>query len=472
MLLTPAFGRVADTLTGTSVRPGNTVSLLPAGKESYAKRWELIESAERSLHMVSFSFMRDDTTRRLRDVVRDKVAAGVEVKMIVDDAALYTTFSRRILRSMADSGAEVLTYNSPWRYATVRWASGHPLRQVVRNAKAAIKRRYHEKFLVVDGTEAVLGGMNWGTKYALGGTDDRWWRDTDVHLTGPVVADVQQRFVQDLFVFRALRDRRWARPIVGLEPETFLVDARAEAAAFLATDGRSYFPALQPTGDADIRYVGHKPWDEEWLPLTNAMLQLIRGAERTIYWGCHGVRPPRIFAESLAEAVERGVEVHLITNSRRSSRSLMGHGLLGWMYWECRNHFRWLIERGVHVHEWQKPGAFHSKNLVVDDEVAAVGSYNVANGSAFHHTESAVFVYGGAFPHEVRQQFEADLADCREVALESARRPLRWVDPMRRPLHERNLLVEPSLLPAAVARDLEAGTITWKYADPPPSRSR
>ena len=189
-----------------------------------------------------------------------------------------------------------------------------------------------------------------------------------------------------------------ARPIVGLDSEAFLVEARAEAAAFLATDGRRYFPALPPTGDVDIRYVGHKPWDEERLPLTNAMLQLIRGAQRTIYWGCHGVRPPRIFAESLAEAVERGVEVHLITNSRRSSRSLMAHGLLGWMYWECRNHFRWLIERGIHVHEWQKPGAFHSKNLVVDDEVAAVGSYNVANGSAFHHTESAVFVYGGALP--------------------------------------------------------------------------
>ena len=39
---------------------------------------------------------------------------------------------------------------------------------------------------------------------------------------------------------------------------------------------------------------------------------------------------------------------------------------------------------------------------------------------------------------------------------------------MRRPLHERNLLVEPSLLPPAVARDLGAGDITWKYADPPP----
>ena len=80
----------------------------------------------------------------------------------------------------------------------------------------------------------------------------------------------------------------------------------------------------------------------------------------------------------------------------------MGRGLLGGMYWECSNYFRWLVERGIHVHEWQLPGAFHSKNLVVDDTVAAVGSYNLANGSTFHHTESAVIVPGGPFPHEVR----------------------------------------------------------------------
>lgn len=469
MLLTPGFVEAADRLTGTRARSGNSIVLLPSGVSSYAKRWELIEAAKRSLHMVSFSFMRDDTTRRLRDVVREKLAAGVEVKLVVDDAALYTTFSRGILRSMADAGAEVLTYNSPWRYVAVRWSRGHPIRQIVRGAKVAIKRRYHEKFLVVDGTEAVLGGQNWGTKYALGGTDDRWWRDSDSYVTGPVVADIQRRFLQDLFVFRALRDHRWARPLVGLDPEPFLVEARRKAQEFLETEGRRYFPPLRPTGDAEIRYVGHKPWDENDLPLTNAALQLIRGARRTIYWGCHGVRPPRIFAESLADAADRGVEVHLITNSRSSSRSLMVHGLLGWMYWECSNHFRWLVERGIHVYEWQKPGAFHSKNLVVDGEVAAVGSYNVANGSAFHHTESAVFVHGGTFPGEVRRQFDIDLQDCREVTLEATKRPWRIVDPMRRPLHERNLLVEPSLLPAAVARDLAAGRVTWKYANPLPS---
>ena len=80
-----------------------------------------------------------------------------------------------------------------------------------------------------------------------------------------------------------------------------------------------------------------------------------------------------------------------------------------------------------------------------------------------------MFVHGGDFPHEVRRQFEVDLGDCREVTLDTTRRPWRWFDPMRRPLHERNLLVEPSLLPEAVVRDLAAGKVTWKYADAPPS---
>ena len=100
-LLDDAFTTETDRLTGTSIRAGNTVELLPKGVASYAKRWELIEGAERTLHMVSFSFMRDDTTRRLRELVKAKVRDGVEVKMIVDDAALYTTWSRAILSSMS-----------------------------------------------------------------------------------------------------------------------------------------------------------------------------------------------------------------------------------------------------------------------------------------------------------------------------------------------------------------------------------
>lgn len=454
-----------DCLTRTVVREGNSVTLLSSGQESYALRWDLIERAEKTLHMVSFSFMRDETTQRLAEVVASKVSEGVEVKMIVDDASLFTTFSRHILRKMETAGAEIFTYENPFHYARLSQIRGHPIRRMIRNAKVGIKRRFHEKYLIVDGRESVLGGMNWGTKYALGGTDDKWWRDTDVYLTGPVVADIEHRFLLDVFAYRAMSEawRRWRDG--SFDPVAHFEAAKANAKQYMIDHASTYFPELHATGDYRIRYVGHKPWDEQDVPLTNAALALIRSAKRSIYWGCHGVRPPRMLAETLADAVERGVAVHLITNSKHSSRSLMGRGLLGWMYWECSNHFRWLTEHGIHVYEWQKPGAFHSKNMVVDDEIAVVGSYNVANGSTFHHTESAVIVQGGDFPKQVRKQFDIDLASCKEVLLAQTKRPLRVADPFRRALHERNLLIDRSLWPPGVAADIDAGHIRWKYQE-------
>jgi cardiolipin synthase len=461
-LLDPPLEQEADRLTGTVVRDGNGITLMPSGVESYAKRWELIEGAKTSLHMVSFSFMRDDTTRRLAGTAADKVRQGVEVKMIVDDGALYTTFSRGILKDMAKAGVEVLTYNSPLHYLGFG--------RMVRKGKIAVKRRFHEKYLVVDGEQSVLGGMNWGTKYALGGTDPKWWRDTDVHLTGPVVADVQRRFLTDVFVYRAQAEAWKRRREKGFDPVVFLEDAHKQADAFMDEHASTYFPHLPTTGTNRIRYVGHKPWDEQAVPLTNATLHLSRSARHSIYWGCHGVRPPRVMAENLAEAAARGVDVHLITNSKKSSRSLMGHGLMGWMWWECSHYFRWLVQHGIHVHEWQLPGAFHSKNMVVDDTIAAVGSYNAANGSCFHHTESAVIVMGGDFPAAVRRQFEVDLQNTREVTLDHTKKPLvplGFFDPWRRPLHERNLLIDRSVWPAQVAADIDAGKIVYKYSDPP-----
>jgi phosphatidylserine/phosphatidylglycerophosphate/cardiolipin synthase-like enzyme len=129
------------------------------------------------------------------------------------------------------------------------------------------------------------------------------------------------------------------------------------------------------------------------------------------------------------------------------------------LYRECANHFHWLIEHGVRVFEWQKPGAFHSKNLVIDDVVAAIGSYNVANGSTFHHTESTLIVYGGDMPASVRQQFEIDFKDCREVQLSETKVPSRKHDPFLRVLDHRNLLIDRSLLTDGVRQDLDAGRV-------------
>jgi phosphatidylserine/phosphatidylglycerophosphate/cardiolipin synthase-like enzyme len=318
------------------------------------------------------------------------------------------------------------------------------------------KRRFHEKYLVVDGREAILGGINWGNKYAFGGIKPKAWRDTDVYLSGPVVADIQNAFVQYFFFYRAMDQEYEQRKDKGFSCEAVYRLAEEAEQRFRRENAAELFPPLLQTGSERIRYIAHKPYDRQRLPLTDAGLMLLRSARRYIYWGCHGIRPPRVIAETLVDAVQRGVEVRLITNSRRSAHTLMFFGLLGWMYWESHNHYRYLLENGVRIFEWQKPGAFHSKNMVIDDTAASIGSYNIARGSAFHHTESNVIVYGGGFPAQVRRQFEIDFQDCRELSAQEVRAPWSWADPYRCTLNDRNFVIDPELLPAEVRRDLNA----------------
>jgi phosphatidylserine/phosphatidylglycerophosphate/cardiolipin synthase-like enzyme len=454
-LLEPQFQAETDRLTGTVFREGNSVTFLPSGSQSYAKRWELIEGARHSLDLVTFSIINDGTSQRLRDLLTKKVKEGVAVRMVVDDLAVYSAMSAGILGEMSKAGIAVIRYHKVFRDWLPDLGKGSPFSQLVQSFRYKIKRRFHEKFTLVDGRELILGGINWGDKYAFGGIRPDAWRDTDIYLSGPAVADVQRQFIRSFFLYDAMEREYDARRQPGFNREAFYENARSQAESVIETN----VSELSPTGSERVRYVPHKPYDEEALRMTNACLQMFQKAQRYIYWGCHAIRPPRIIAESLAEAAQRGVEVRLITNSKESSRGLLAHGFFGFLYRECANHFRWLIEHGIRVFEWQKPGAFHSKNLVIDDVVAAIGSYNVANGSTFHHTESSLIVYGGELPGIVRQQFEIDFKDCREVQLAETKVPSRKHDPFLRVLDHRNLLIDRSLLTDAVRQDLDAGRV-------------
>lgn len=443
-----------DQLTGTRVRAGNSVRLMESGVESYEKRWELLEQAEHSIHIVTFSLMRDKVSRRLRDVLKRKLAQGVDVRLILDDLVLYTTFSMGIVEEMEDAGVEVVRYNKLFEWLMPVWGTGRPIHQFVRAVKFKQKRRFHEKYIIVDGRDLVLGGMNWGGKYAFGGIEPKAWRDTDVHVTGPVVADVQRQFIYDFFLYSAMnRDPRRRAP--GVTKIAHVLEAIENVSELVQRDGAHLFPPTPTTGTSPIRYLPHKPYDENRLRITDALLLMFNRAEKSILWGCHGIRPPRVVAETLAAAVARGVDVRLITNNRKAARTLVGFGLLGWMHWESSNHYKWLLEHGVRVFEWQKPGAFHSKALVVDGTIASVGSYNIARGSTFHHTESNVVVYDERFAHELTQQFDEDFDACKELQLSDAKTP--YFDPFKRLVHERNRFVDRSVRTAAVHQDLEAG---------------
>lgn len=452
-----AFTAEMDRLTGSVERQGNSCLFLPSGVQSYRERWRLLAEARDQVHTVAFSVMNDGTAERMASEMARLSRSGRQVRMIIDDGVHWSTLCGKIIQTIQTAGGEVTLYHKVFRGLLPDLAKSSPFHQFVANVKRKLKRRFHEKYMVVDGRQAVLGGLNWGDKYALGGQEPKAWRDTDVLLSGPVVADIQDRFVTDWYRYQAqneIADNLRRRGFSDQQCQArWMAKEQADRVAF----AERWFPRLDPTGDLPIRYVAHKPWDENRGALTNAMLHVIANAKETLWWGCHGIRPPRMLAEALIGAAARGVDVRLFTNSKVSARTLMAQGLLGWIYWESSNHYRTLLEGGVRVFEWQKPGAFHSKNLTVDGEISSVGSYNIANGSCFHHTESNVFVRDRAFAQQVAAQFEIDARDCREIPLAEAKTPSAKNDPFQRPLRDRCFIVDPSVWPPSVAADLRAG---------------
>src|SRR6185503_12607772 len=264
-LLEPQFQADTDRLTGTVLREGNSETFLPSGSCSYEKRWELIEGAQHSLDLVTFSIINDGTSQRLRDLLAKKVKEGVAVRMVVDDLAVYSAMSAGILSEMSKAGIAVIRYHKVFRDWLPDLSKGSPFSQLVQSFRYKIKRCFHEKFTLIDGRELILGGINWGDKYAFGGIRPDAWRDTDIYLSGPAVADVQRQFIRSFFLYDALEREYDARRQPGFNREAHFESARAEAEKVIEAKPAAYFPVLSPTGTERVRYVPHKPYDEERL---------------------------------------------------------------------------------------------------------------------------------------------------------------------------------------------------------------
>ncbi len=450
----PYYQDKLDLLTSSKICTNNTIKFLPSGGESYKIRWKLLENAKQSIHIATFSMMKDGTTEKLEKLLLDKLEQGVEVCIILDEIVNRSTFASPMLKRLAKAGAKIHAYNG----LLEEWlplSSKKPFKHLMRILKLKMKRHYHEKYMIVDGVEVILGGINWGDKYAYGGIKDFAWRDTDVYLKGSIVTDIQTQFLRDFTRYKAWDNRSSSQP-------NFYPDFVKEQSALSDKQVQEKYPqhfseSPDTKGDVAVRYVAHKPYDDNELALTHAFLSLIENAQESIYWGCHGIRPPKIYAEYFARAVKRGVKVHLITNSVKSSRSLMVKGLMGWMYKECTKFYRRLLNDGVHIYEWQKEGAFHSKNFLVDEKVASIGSYNIASGSTYHHSESNIFVYDDDFAQQVKQQFNDDFQYCKEVKLAEIESKLPEQNAYDRPLHERDLMIRKDMIPEAIQKELDKG---------------
>lgn len=338
------FLKEMETLQGSPFQPGNKITPLIDGPSSFAQREKLIASATKSIHLMTWAFYDDETGWDTAHQLAEKRKQGVEVQVVVDGQVGSRDKHRETLAYMEQQGIEV-----------THWRDGD--------------RPYdgqHRKVMIVDGKAAIAGGMNQGNDYSHKGPKEAAkWRDTDVLIEGPAVADCERLFT-----------RYFGK---GSEPMVPAAAGSAKSAVVNHVPG--------PRGDANILL---------------ATLKAIQGASESVdIENAYYISTPDI-RTAMMEALERGVKVRLLTNSAQSvDEPIVSAPIL--------HSLPDLVSAGAEVY-LKQGDTLHSKFMVVDGIYSSVGSYNLHPRSQRYEGEMTVNSVDTQAAGALTAAFEKDIA--------------------------------------------------------------
>ncbi len=353
---------------------GNRVVILENGPTTYAAMLGTIASARDSINMETYILEDDEAGQQFASALMAKQAQGVQVNLIHDGVGTLST-KKEFFERLTDAGIQVVEFN--------------PVNPLAAKAGWELNQRDHRKLLVVDGTSAILGGINissvysggsGGPGFSGGGGDKKTglpWRDTDLLIEGPVVASLQKLFIET-----------W------------------EGQKGPSLGSRQYLPALEPRGSEVVRAIGSDP-DEPFSQIYVTLISAINSAESEILLtNAYFVPDPQLL-DALVRAAARGVDVKLIVPSTTDS-SLVFHA--------GRSHYEPLLRGGVKLYE-RREALLHAKTAVIDGVWATIGSTNLDWRSFLHNQELTAVILGPEFGEKMRSAFDRDLAASAPITL-------------------------------------------------------
>ncbi|MDD2713366.1 MAG: phospholipase D-like domain-containing protein, partial [Simplicispira sp.] len=180
---------VEEAIVGSPLTTGNRARLLNDGPATYAAMLAAIKNASDHIHMETYIIEDDEVGRLFAAALIAKQRAGVQVNLIHDSVGTIGT-PAAFFQQLTDAGVRVLEFN--------------PINPLVARKEWELNQRDHRKLLIVDGKIAFLGGINISSVYSSGSSQGKArprpdpaqaWRDTDMQLEGPVVAELQKLFL-------------------------------------------------------------------------------------------------------------------------------------------------------------------------------------------------------------------------------------------------------------------------------------
>jgi cardiolipin synthase len=371
------YTAVIESVTESPLTKGNKVTLLIDGPATYAAMFEAIRGAKDHINLETFILEDDEIGKNFTELLLQKQAQGVQVNIIYDSMGSITT-AESFFQRLRDHGIQVVEFN--------------PVKPLKGHLKWLMVNPDHRKILIVDGKVAISGGVNISNVYS-GRPSGRKkikgeplpWRDTDIQIEGPAVAEFQKLFMDT-----------WSKQD---GPKL---------------SGPGYYPDLKEAGNALVRVVGSTPGSDNRITFI-VYVAAITFAERSIYLTNAYFVPDKQILKAFTDAAGRGVDVKIILPSSTDVQFIIN---------AARHNYSKLLEAGVKIYE-RRNAVLHAKTAVIDGVWSTVGSTNLDSLSLLSDDEVNAVVLSREFALEMERMFANDLAQSDQIELDKwEQRPL------------------------------------------------
>lgn len=359
------------------VMAGNDLELLTDYDASLAAIVRDIDAARETVWVEYYAMTLDDTTRPFFEALAAAKRRGVDVRVLYDAWGSRSYDGKKPMLQFLESAGIAHRAILPLRF---------PGRGYVRP-----DLRNHRKIVVVDNAIGYTGSQNMIDR-TYHRKDDIYYDELVVRVSGPITLELATLFMTD-----------WVS-----EGGTFDDPIRPSRTVASSRPGVSL--QVLPSGPG---FDG-----ENNLTVFTHLLHLAR--TEIIIVNPYFV-PSEALLGAIVSAAHRGVRVRMI-NSESIDQWMIGYAQ--------RSYYGVLLEAGVEIYLYRAPILLHSKYIVVDGEVAIVGSSNMDMRSFELNSELSLICYDKAVAQEMTAITETYQGASSQLTAEA------WRD---RPLYRRSL---------------------------------
>ncbi len=360
---------------------------------SLESRVALLEEAEETIDISTFSAFDSETKRILFGAILDAADRGVEVRFLIDGVTFIANITGNpyldALREHENVSIRLYEPFNPFLPHT-------------------INNRLHDKMFIIDEQYATSGGRNMDDRYFLSEGEEATY-DRDILIFGEedghgTIKDMRA-YYEKLYESNYTRDYRGIRQA---DPDVFQSELKASYESFHKDYGVKTAMNIIHEDAITVERASfiHNPI-HRGMKYPSVLKTLSELAADEDEWFIQS--PYFIFSEAMVPYLPKpeGHNITVLTNNIAESPNAWARGA-------------YLLDRDTLVehttlYEFQSRSSLHAKTMRFGDDLSVIGAFNVDPRSTFLSTENMIVVYSEEFSAELDETLDYYLEQSLEV---------------------------------------------------------